>query len=296
MSTASLLGIASLIAVFGQNIGFSEFTERPEVPFEATTFEQDALVEEAEHMRGDSKEIEPVIACDALIADKTVPLKLRSWAVRQKIKLCTYAGREWEALDAGKAWLQGDGAKDPYALDIRVVMGQILAQRGHGGFVPMYEDAKEVFEDLFEHHRPDNDLVVRGYLNYCEFMYKRKEVYPDRYYEIVERALGVLKNALDKNLVDSDLRPRFESKLAELESAHAWRAQAKEAPKPKMTEKEYLEREKGWAEDVRLLRQYRIEKGWVDPNGPPQVEEFSSEDVRDSGFQEYKKKMKEKEK
>ena len=103
MSTVCLLTITALTSILGQSIGFSEFTERPKLPFDATTFEQDALVEEAEHMRGDNQEIEPVIACDALIADKTVPMKLRSWAVRQKIKLCTYAGREWEALEAGKA-------------------------------------------------------------------------------------------------------------------------------------------------------------------------------------------------
>ena len=65
-------------------------------------------------------------------------------------------------------------------------------------------------------------------------------------------------------------------------------------PKPKMTEKEYLEREKGWAEDVRLCGNTALKKdGWI--RMAPQVEEFSSEDVRDSGFQQFKKKIKEEE-
>jgi len=292
MGTVSLVGATMLLAIWGQILGFYDFTKRPTIPFEATTFEQDALVEEAEKMRGDNKEVEPVIACDGLIADKTAPFELRSWAVRQKIKLCTYARREWEALEAGKAWLKSEGDDDSHALDIRIVMGQIIAHRGHDNFIPMYEDAKAVFDDLFKHCPPDNEFFVRAHLNYRDFMYKRMRVYPELYDEISANALVVLEDALEKNRVATTFRPHLEMILADMKREHAWRLQAKEPPKPQMTEKEYLEERRQWAENVRLLRQYRIEKGLLDPNGPPQSEEYSSGDFETPEFLEFREKVK----
>ena len=86
-------------------VSMQEFSrEVPKVPYEATTFEQDDLIEQAKQMRWDNKEVAPVVACDALIPDETLPYELRCWAVRQKITLCTYACRHKRGQ--GRTWLR----------------------------------------------------------------------------------------------------------------------------------------------------------------------------------------------
>ncbi len=172
MMGTMILTIMSLASLGPDIIAFSEFTRRPQVSFEATTFRQDDLLYAAEGRRrpGANENYAPVEACDVLIADDALPFELRSWAVRQKMKLCTYSNDEWEALATGHDWVNTHGDEDPWAFEIRVVMGQIVSQRAHANFVPVYEDVRMVFDDLFEHHPQDTMLVVQAHVNFAHTM------------------------------------------------------------------------------------------------------------------------------
>lgn len=225
------------------SIGFDEFTELPEVPFEATTFEQDALIKEASAMRVDNKEKEPTAACDQLIADETLPFELRGWAVRQKMKLCTYARREWEAIETGRDWVNKYGEKDTNALKIRAVMGQIMAQRGHPGFVPLYDDAKAVFEDIFEHYPDDTMLAIQSHVNYAMLL-EKLGLMNGALNVLAVQQYGIAVNALEKFLdteeepIADQLRDQYEKRIADINSmAHRL---MRRGTANAMTQEEYL--------------------------------------------------------
>lgn len=142
---------------FGQIFSFGDFARMPEVPFEATTFEQDALIEKA-------KEKGSVEACDALIEDQTLPIELRCWAVRQKIELCIFSNRSLVAIEAGQNWLKHNADKDHDPRAIRFKICDIIARNTHG-FV-QYDQVKEIFNDFFENH-PSNDVIMtQAHINY----------------------------------------------------------------------------------------------------------------------------------
>ena len=146
--------------------GFSG--ERPSIPFEATTFEQDELFE-ATRMRRDGKEEESTAACAALIADETAPFELRAWAVRKKMTLDIYTGRCVEAVRTGRDWLREYGDKDPYALYIRRVMTNAIVNRCGLDSVFAYEieELRAVYEDMFANHPPDNRYVINARYQYA---------------------------------------------------------------------------------------------------------------------------------
>ena len=225
-----------------QSIGFNDFTEPPKVPFEATTFEQDALIKEAAAMRVDNQEKEPTAACDQLIADETLPFELRSWAVRQKMKLCTYARREREAIKTGRDWVDKHGDEDDFALEIRAVMGQIISQRGHPGFVPSYDEAKAVFDDIFEHHPADTMLVIQSHFNYAMLLEKLGLMNGTLNVLGVQHcglAVTALENYLDaqRETLPEALRTQYEGRIAGIDTL-AQRLM-KKGTSNAMTEEEY---------------------------------------------------------
>ena len=243
MHALVILGTVMLANLGPGIMGFREFTDRPKVPFEATTFEQDALVRDAEGMRGDNREKEPVAACDALIADETLPFELRSWAVRQKMKLCTYASRTWEAIEAGRAWLDAHGDEDPYAKEIRVMLGHIMAQRGHPGFVPLHDDAKAVFEDIFEHHPPDTMMIIDSHVNYA--MLLERLAWTNEALKVLAInhctiAVGALESHLEEQgeELSETLRGRYERRIKEI---NALSRRLMKRGSPNMTEQEYVD-------------------------------------------------------
>jgi hypothetical protein len=154
-------------------VSMQEFTrEVPKVPYEATSFEQDELIEQAKQMLWDNKEVAPVIACDALISDETLPYELRCWAVRQKMDLCTCACRHKEALDTGRSWLREQGDKDPHAPYIRRVLAHILAGRCSEEELLEYDGIQEIFDEIFAHHKMDNLHAIEMRFDYGRVLEK----------------------------------------------------------------------------------------------------------------------------
>lgn len=143
--------------------------DKPDIPFEATTFEQDELMIAA-GMRRDGKERESTAACAALIADETAPFELRAWAVRQKMTLDIYAGRCVDAVRTGRDWLREYGDKDPHAFYMRRVMCNAVVRRcGHDSvFHYDREELDAVFEDMFANHPPDNRYVINARFLYAK--------------------------------------------------------------------------------------------------------------------------------
>ncbi|HDP34882.1 MAG TPA: hypothetical protein ENN29_07205 [Candidatus Hydrogenedentes bacterium] len=206
---AALLGLA--LPAYGAHftVSFYEFSgDMPRVPFEATTFEQDDLIKEA-RMRWDNEEAESVAACDLLIADETLPFELRCWAVRQKMTLCTYAGRCAEALDTGRAWLRDHGTEDPHALYIRRVMAHILVRRCRPEFVLLYdlEGIREIFDDFFANHPADNLYVINAHYDYGEVLEKLAAVDEALRYEAA-RHFFMASEAITEYMAREDLPPR----------------------------------------------------------------------------------------
>ena len=154
-------------------VSMQEFSrEVPELPYEATTFEQDDLIEQAAQMLWDNKEIAPVAACNALIPDETLPYELRCWAVRQKMTLCTYACQHKEALETGRTWLREQGDKDPHSLYIRRVLAHILAGRCNKQELLEYDGTEEIFEEIFAHHTMDDLHVIEMRFDYGRVLEK----------------------------------------------------------------------------------------------------------------------------
>ncbi len=154
-------------------VSMQEFSrEVPKVPYEATSFEQDDLIEQAKQMLWDNKETAPVIACDALIPDETLPYELRCWAVRQKMTLCTYACRHKEALETGRIWLRKEGDKDPNAPYIRRVLAHILAGRCSEQELLEYDGIQEIFDEIFAHHKMDNLHAIEMRFDYGRVLEK----------------------------------------------------------------------------------------------------------------------------
>lgn len=154
-----------------------DFSKKPEVDFEATTTAQDALIEVAEKTRMNNVEAEPLAACDALIADETLPPSLREWAVRRKVELLTYTMREGEAVEVGRKWLaehpDGEGA-----LDMRLGMAHVMATRENARFVPEYQEVRKFYDDLFSRHDPLDLRVMECRLEYAMLLFRLSQFDP----------------------------------------------------------------------------------------------------------------------
>lgn len=271
MNATGIAIIVGLTSILSQTMGLREFSERPYVPFEATTFEQDALIEAAA-MRGDNREETSTAACDALIADETLPFELRCWAVRQKMSLCAYARREWEALETGQEWLLDHGEADYDPLAIRYQMGQMVAYRGHDGFIPRYEDAKVIFEDLFAHHPADNLLIVQAHLDYSNFLGKWVMTNPDLHQEAVTQvgnAADALERILENNTdMTPQQRQQYEKWLSELREGYNRGLQTPAPSRAEMSEDAYVNMRLQWRKDKERVRNDHLARGWADPHIP----------------------------
>lgn len=227
---------------------------------------------------GDNREESSVESCDTLMADESLPVELRCWAVRQKIKLCTYAKREWEALDTGKVWLQSHEDIDDDPLGIRAMMGQIISQRGHENFVPLYEDVQEVFEDLFANHPTDNMLVIQAHVNYARILRKLSvtngslRIEAAKHCYLANNALTRLQNTeTSKSLIVS--QERLDNLLSGIAAMQQQLLDM--GTDTVMTEEEYVDKWKQKAETVRRMREERIENGEIDPTQLPRTETYA---------------------
>lgn len=150
-----------------EQLSLGNFNPAPELPYESTSFEQDALYATAQQLVGDGKEDQALAACKALRLDSSAPWELQRWAALREIQLLTYVRQERAALDLGKAWLR-QNPDDPGALEIRVILGQIVAQRMHSGFMATPQEVDEVFADIFNNHDPDSWHVAMARIQYAQ--------------------------------------------------------------------------------------------------------------------------------
>lgn len=162
-----MLAVCMPLAAFGQRAALGDFNPMPKLPYEATTFEQDDLIEWAGKTLGDNVEEAPISACQALRFDQAAPWELRRWATLRELELLTYTRHEREALKLGEEWLC-DNPEDPYALNIRTVMGQIVAQRGHSGFRPTVKEVDDVFLPIFANYDAKEWNVIDSRLEYAQ--------------------------------------------------------------------------------------------------------------------------------
>ena len=235
---ALLLGL-TLPAYAGHfTVSFCEFSrERPEVPYEATTFEQDDLIE-ATRMRWDNEEVESAAACALLIADETLPFELRCWAVRKKMTLDAYARRHLEALDTGRAWLRDHGESDPNALYIRRVLTHIIARRCRFEEHLTYglDNIQAIFEDFFENHPADNLYVINAHYNYGDVLRRWAAVDEELRYEAAMHffmASEAITEYMAREDIHQSRRERCERFLIECRSSTANLLSERWTPSPR---------------------------------------------------------------
>lgn len=190
------------------------FNPAPELPYESTSFEQDALYAEAKQL---DKKDQALAACRALRQDSSAPWELQRWATLREIEILTVMDQEHAALDLGKAWLR-QNPDDPGALEIRVELGKIVAQRRHSGFMPTLQEVDEIFTDIFNNHDPDSWHVVTARIQYAQKL--QKFYFSDRDWTVYARCieqLYIARQCLEKRAKDETLsaqeRRRAESYL-----------------------------------------------------------------------------------
>jgi hypothetical protein len=172
------------------------FNPFPVLPFEATTFEQDALVVMAKQLVGDGVEQEPIDACQKLIDDPTSPFELKRWATLRQVQLFTYCKQESVALEIAARWLTQYGRVDPNPLAIRSVCAKIVGQRGHELFRPGFEDKRLVYEDLFRHHSGNEWDVIEAHMDFAMHLEYRYAETRDT--QVLEERVGHLMLAESK--------------------------------------------------------------------------------------------------
>lgn len=241
----------------------------PKLPFEATTFEQDDLVE---FMTGHLPDFELTFteACDRLIEDETAPFELRAWAFRMKLRILP--GRQ--AIEAGRAWLDRYGDVDPHAIVVRylVALNSSFSNRAGEHFLP-YEELRAVYEDLFNNHSPANLLVIQAHQDYENALNERRMMISRCHKESVEQAgqaVEAMRLLIGSHDWTDDQRKSFNDRLARLVEHYAKRLQ-EEGPRSEYNiEKEEIERQrtemKLYNERSELLREYLIKNGILGPD------------------------------
>ena len=174
-----------------------------DIPFEATTVEQDALIDEA---IGTVKLPESAIeSCDLLITDETLPMKLRWWAVHKKMEHLERTEREREAIETGRNWLAEYGNSfDEESLRIRLQIVSMM-HRDSENFVPVYKDVKDAYDDLFNNHKMDDAFWVEEHVSYAQKLEALTCINPELHYEAIDqrcKALKALKNVINNTIMN----------------------------------------------------------------------------------------------
>ena len=143
----------------------SDFYLFPEVPYEATTYEHDDLIDAAKRSDGRTQS-ESLEACRQLVEDASVPFEIRRWAQRRRIELLSSTYRESLAIQEGREWL-ANHPDDPEALPLRFVLLRTACQRLHNDFSPELSLVRSLLTDLLQHHGPNNMLAVRARVEYA---------------------------------------------------------------------------------------------------------------------------------
>ncbi len=257
-----------------------DFSKKPEVPFEATTTAQDALIEVAEKTRMNNVEAEPLAACDALIADETLPPPLREWAARRKVELLTYTMREGESVEAGRKWLaehpDGEGA-----LEMRLAVAHIMATRENARFVPEYQEVRKFYDDFFSRHDPLDLRVMECRLEYAMLLFRLSQFDPAARVEALSQCDTAAKDA--GRLATSD--PVLALHAAGLAlRATARKVQLTSARLPSNTREAHIESLKR-SEGKRKEQEARLNEAIRDGRWPTTTPEYWDEET----WERYKK-------
>ncbi|MCL4217691.1 MAG: hypothetical protein KJ052_11905 [Candidatus Hydrogenedentes bacterium] len=192
--------------------GFSNFNPEPELPFEATTFDQDALFQKARVLKGDSVEEECLDACQALATDATAPPELRRYATLRVIEVLTYTGSVCAAVDIGQAWLAEHGSDD-MAQAVRGILVHIVSGRRGKDCQPGAEIAVATFDDYFSHAtEPSWDLVEAYVLYVMRLESMRKELTRDEVRRLQIEQLDFAQAIAEMLRDDNTLSPTEQSK------------------------------------------------------------------------------------
>lgn len=258
-----------------------DFAIRPTVPFEDTTFEQDDLIILAERAHS-SKRLQ---ACAALIADETLPMPLRGWAVRQRLR----HGDAWEDIEAGMNWLRDheDSDIDPFTLRYYMAF-KLTYGMGHRD-IPSLDWGKAVFEEIFRHHPPEDERVIQSRLYYATFLQKFAWSHPEAKEQMLremEEAMHGLVLLLQNEALEEDERQRLEHWLVALEEAHA-RDLAHFYPQP-LSPEESLERSRQIREERRLIRLYLLNQKKIHFGNLSDLHEFYYTLPTDPDFIQFK--------
>ena len=190
-------------AVTAEQLSLGTFNPAPSLPYESTSIEQDNLYDTARKLLGDGKEDLPLAACKALRSDSSAPWELRRWATLREIQLLTYTRQERAALDLGEAWLR-QNPTNPGSLEIRVIMGQLVAQRLHSGFMPTLQEVDRVFTAIFSNHDPASWYVVMARIEYAQKLKQFSSVDSTAAERSVEQ-LHIARQCLEKLAIDEAL-------------------------------------------------------------------------------------------
>ena len=197
----------------------------PDIPYEATTLEQDDLVEFL-HGHLPALGLTFMEVCDRLIEDETAPFELRAWAFRKKLE--RLPGRQ--AIEAARAWLDRYGDVDPHAIAVRylVTRSASAVEDPVGEHFLLYDELKAVYEDLFKNHSPANLLIIQAHQDFERALDKRKLMVSKAHRESVEqagKAVEALRFFSESNDWTDEQREGFTKWLAQLEEHYAKRLQ-----------------------------------------------------------------------
>lgn len=282
----------------------------PEVPYEATTFEQDDLIYILKGTFTGEITVTWQEACDRLIADESLPIVLRNWALRKKMYLFYSECQIREALRIGREWIQKYGNTDADSFLVRWLMATYVSeQKCYADYSPLYHDVKEVFDGLFANMPDDDETLYRAHLRYADALEKFVPMHVELHQQVIkhlDKAILALKRYQPQQEADeTEFQKKLERKdllLKELEEKYSRKSEEKTPEKPEYTEEEYLEDRNRIGEGLRKLdenerfmRQYKIYKGLFNPNDPSQHFSISNQEIRDPEYIRFKERMLEEE-
>lgn len=201
-----------------ERLSLCDFNPAPELPYESTSFEQDALYDEAKEL---GRKEEALAACRALRQDSSAPWELQRWATLREVEILTRKRQQRAALDLAKAWLH-QNPDDPGALEIRVELARIVSYEKHSGFMPTFQEIDEIFTDIFNNHDQDQEFwpVVQARVQYAQKLQNFYYFDSDRDWTVYARSveqLYIARQCLEKRAEDETLsaqeRKRAESYL-----------------------------------------------------------------------------------
>jgi hypothetical protein len=265
-----IINIILAVSLSGQIYpSIEDIAKKPELPFEATTFEQDDLVDIIQSnykydgfAEEDLSDMTVYEACDKLMEDDSAPFVLRAWAVRYKL----YRYHNWpeESLETARNWLDKYEGQDPNPIEVSYMALRSVARSGYLTGLPYYEDVRTVFDDFFSHYLPDNMYTAEAHLDYAHLLDRFSIMNVEYYKKVIEQlgeAVAIMEWLLQNKEYSEEERNALEKKIDKYKQEYEKRLSDGIPAESYLDEGEYRETQQNTNEKLKIFLQ---EEG-IDP-------------------------------